>query len=223
MNHPEKQARYLVVYPVKNKDIHKILEELHKMIAPVTTNSAVTFSKYPHITLCPPFCTSYLEATRLSMGIAFQDLNMNYQNFMLGKLRFFRNKDVDVLYFEVLCDSRIRSYVKALRRILRSEPSFNFEGEQFDAETEPKLHITICSGKSIAQNREIGEVVEAYNTALRRQQGERGPLRFGMLVSCLYALYPDGWSHLSENPEIASTGKQLEAPFKSYWKAEARS
>lgn len=199
---PQTEMKYMVVYPVVNSDILDHYNSVYSAVESFASERVDLFKpREPHITLCPPFYTSYETATRINLNLSFSALGRLDTELFLGELAFFEdNTDgYDVLYFSVQIDRRVIDHLIALREDLHKRTDVRFIGKWLSRE--PRLHITIGRARGLSRIPQMAAYMTKYNSNHRKIAARIGPQRIGALVSCMYAKYPDGWRHLSENQE----------------------
>jgi 2'-5' RNA ligase len=165
-----------------------------------------------HITLVPPFHTTYREATSINMACAralfFENHPLVATRFSLGKMSDMVFGDSTIFYFNVDilggegCRLLFLEYVTAMRKRLALCERFSFR-ENIPEKFLP--HITILTiqkrkGESSAErvlpNTRTKEVVEEYSLT-------KTCLPFLVTYPTLYAKYANGWEPLSHDPCVA--------------------
>jgi hypothetical protein len=168
-----------------------------------------------HMTLVPPFHTTYGEATALNLRCAQAQLICNHplisSQFELGKMMTMIFNASNVLHFQItVCGTphevgSFYNYVEALRHRIVNCEKFNWRGSM------PPLfhpHITALNLKdsTLLQPHATRAGMDVlWNTAIdeltRENNALSTKLRFKVAYPTLYAKYEKGWEPLSKNPE----------------------
>ncbi len=165
-----------------------------------------------HMTLVPPFHTTYQEATSINLACArakfFETHPLITTRFSLGTMSIMTFGGSAILYFHVTFPGGegerliFQDYVMAMRNRVESCEDFSFR------EAIPKNflpHITILSlqdrkGEYVVEtmlrgNHDIQEMLEEYSSITRI-------LSFLIAYPTIYARYANGWKPLSHDPCI---------------------
>ena len=168
-----------------------------------------------HMTLVPPFHTTYEEATALNMGAAFSRLRAKHPlmrtRFSLRKMMTLVFADSSTLCFQIKIlggvhqEKGFTTYVEQLRKEVFTCDHFNWR-KAVPLTFTP--HITILSSQDIAKeqkkildgnpilwNKGIRALVEEIN---KRKE----TLPFLIAYPTVYAKYDDEWRPLGNNPVL---------------------
>lgn len=155
-----------------------------------------------HITLLPPFETTYESATRINLACACSTIIRNHPltstSFLIRNLSTMCWENVDVLHFPIKLSSKIHQgrrfldYIESLRNKVTQSDEFMWK------ETIPDSfypHITVAT----LEKRKITPYVQSLIEKSRKET----PVCFHAGYPTLYAKYKTGgWYTLSQDPNL---------------------
>ncbi len=162
-----------------------------------------------HLTLLPPFFTTYKDASLLNLRSTIAGLMPNHPlyatRFRLGRLSRMPFGEKAVLYFEVTPegdqskDNSFTSYVTAMRNEVMRSTHFGWRDS-----IPPKFtpHITVLTTHDAQEPSSNGGILwnPAIDKMVKRENETVETLPFLVTYPILYAKYKTGWQILSYNP-----------------------
>lgn len=206
---PENTSLFYIGATIVNPYLLNWINEIRERIALALNveKPSLIKSKECHITLVPPFYTTYEEATALNTSFAVAQLlrsdPVHRIEFLLGRLMTLTFQTQASICFKIHIpdeDAKVelQKYVKMLRRKVVSTDQFAWR-EQIPSVWNP--HITVVSGQDTGTEQRI----LLWNPKLRKivteTKQDLRKLTFLTGYLTIYAKYGyRGWQPLSSNP-----------------------
>ena len=194
-------AEYMIAYSINNQNVSKELRMAQAIVMQHIPLDNLTLPKEPHITLYPPFTSSFRSAVKTALEICAAEIKRNEKNLSYSVLHFLENKEgEDELCFEVRSDSvTLREKITELRTALNTKRYLSFAKSEHDGR--PDLRLTVCKGMNLANNQSLQNAVHIYNMRTQLHERRHGRHKVGLVVAQIYGKYSNGWQPLSYNPE----------------------